>query len=424
MLRRWKLLAIFLGLSLWLSACTAGPARETPTPPVSTQTPVPAESPQPAGTSPSSNTVRKGDCELVRGEAGPAGSTALLGPGPGIPVSGAVGERLVIEGWAVTQDCTPLEGAELTLWQTDAAGSYGPGHGSEEMQCCYYQGSVRTGPQGWFRFETIRPGAYAGETKPPPAHIHLEVRHPDAEMYPGEFVFAGDPALPPNPETSGYLVLDPQSAQDESGKYLFAETLLILTGKNKPEADSSTGSARGNRVFVIDPQESQVSYQIREKFADLPSKISAVGVSKAVSGEIQVDLSGAPKAAVELTADLRELRTDDPQRDEKLYDRWLVTRDFPFAKFSGSSIAGSPAQYVEGEQVQFQITGDLTIRDVTRPVTFEIRAKLAGDSIQGSGSARIRMTDFGIDPPNLLGFVVVEDEVLVEVDLTARENGS
>jgi catechol 1,2-dioxygenase len=97
-------------------------------------------------------------------------------------------------------DCvTPLAGATLQVWQTTAAGEYGPRQAGGEERCCYLGAALRTDAAGRYRFETVRPGHYKGEQRPPPAHIHLEVRHPEAAGLATELLFAGDPYLGPDP---------------------------------------------------------------------------------------------------------------------------------------------------------------------------------------------------------------------------------
>jgi protocatechuate 3,4-dioxygenase beta subunit len=65
------------------------------------------------------------------------------------------------------------------------------------MQCCYFQGEVTADDQGRFKLITVRPGLYAGEASPPPAHIHVEGIGP-ANGLGTEIVFADDPHLPSN----------------------------------------------------------------------------------------------------------------------------------------------------------------------------------------------------------------------------------
>jgi protocatechuate 3,4-dioxygenase beta subunit len=104
----------------------------------------------------------------------------------------------VVEGTVYAADCrTPLAGASVAVWQTNAAGEYGPGQGTGAERCCYLAAAVRTDQRGGYRLETVKPGHYKGEAAPPPAHIHFEVQHPDATGLLTELLFEGDPRLQP-----------------------------------------------------------------------------------------------------------------------------------------------------------------------------------------------------------------------------------
>jgi protocatechuate 3,4-dioxygenase beta subunit len=153
-------------------------------------------------------------CAPTRGEAAQgtgsvaadAPSTARLGPGGEVRrtaetvAKGRDGERLVVSGTVYRADCrTPLAGASIEVWQANAAGEYGPGQGTGGERCCYLAAALRTDRRGRYRFETVKPGHYKGEERPPPAHIHVEVRHPDATGVLTELLFEGDPWLGPDP---------------------------------------------------------------------------------------------------------------------------------------------------------------------------------------------------------------------------------
>lgn len=149
-----------------------------------------------------------GECRPTTGGEAQGNATAppdtpsfvKLGPGPDITPEEAAAEAparrgtsLLLSGTVYAADCrTPLAGAVIEAWQTDARGVYGPGHGGGELRCCYLQGTVKTDSQGGYRIQTIRPGHYRGETTPPPAHIHLNVSHEEGGVL-AEVVFAGDP---------------------------------------------------------------------------------------------------------------------------------------------------------------------------------------------------------------------------------------
>jgi protocatechuate 3,4-dioxygenase beta subunit len=137
--------------------------------------------------------------------AADAPSRLTLGPSPELRDSAKAqaaakrGQRLLVSGTVYAADCTtPLAGATLNVWQTDAAGIYGPGHGTANITCCYLQGELRTDAHGRYQFTTVKPGRYKGQADAPPAHIHFEVSHPDADGLMTELLFEGDPAVQSN----------------------------------------------------------------------------------------------------------------------------------------------------------------------------------------------------------------------------------
>jgi protocatechuate 3,4-dioxygenase beta subunit len=159
-------------------------------PPAARPAPAPTTS---APTAPAPATTARPGCTETPGEpaqgtapaAGDAQSRIKLGPSAELRGSAEAdaaarrGQRLVVSGTVYAADCTTtLAGATLQVWQTDADGVYGPGHGTANITCCYLQGTLRTDERGRYEFTTVKPGRYRGQADPPPAHIHVEVRHP------------------------------------------------------------------------------------------------------------------------------------------------------------------------------------------------------------------------------------------------------
>ena len=62
----------------------------------------------------------------------------------------------------------------------------------------------------------------------------------------------------------------------------------------------------------------------------------------------------------------------------------------------------------------------MTIREITTPVTFDVTATLDGPVLTGVATSTLLLSDYDIAPPNMAGFVTVEDELVVTVDFTAR----
>lgn len=196
------------------------------------------------------------------------------------------------------------------------------------------------------------------------------------------------------------------------------------------EAPAETSSS-GARTFVVDPAQSQASFIVNEEFfADALRKLGieagkkvVVGTTPGVTGEIQLNFDNPELVeAAQFTVDMAGLATDQNQRDEWLGDNAIQYNVFPQATFVTTSVSGLPGDVVEGEEISFQLTGDLTVRDVTRQVTFDVTAVLTNDTIQGTATLPLKMTDFEIPPPDFVNTLTVADDFTIEVELTARES--
>ncbi len=205
-----------------------------------------------------------------------------------------------------------------------------------------------------------------------------------------------------------------------------------ITPEPKPVQEEAVAEpiTGGIRTFVVDADASEASYIVNEEFfVDALAKLGieagkkvVVGTTSGVTGEIQLDLeASAPVQAARFTVDMTGLATDQNRRDEWLTENAIKTGVFPQATFVATSASGLPAAINEGEPVDFQLTGDLTVRDVTNPVTFEVTAVLSGDTIKGTATLPLKMTDFGITPPDFVNTLTVADDFRIEVVLTARE---
>jgi polyisoprenoid-binding protein YceI len=118
---------------------------------------------------------------------------------------------------------------------------------------------------------------------------------------------------------------------------------------------------------------------------------------------------------------MTQLATDQDRRDNWLRENGIESDLFPAATFTAVSATGLPASITDGESVSFQLNGDLTVRDVTKTVTFEVTASISGDTLEGTAKLDLNMTDFGIDPPSFANTLTVADPFTIEVVLKAQE---
>ena len=189
-----------------------------------------------------------------------------------------------------------------------------------------------------------------------------------------------------------------------------------------PAAAPAAQLADGTHTFTIVPEQTEASYEVQEQFLsrDLPNQ--AIGKTNAVTGELQFSLGGKPSGKVtNITVDLSKLTSDERRRDNRIRQQWLESNKYPNAVFISTDAQGLPETYTQGQDVSFKLTGDMTIRDVTKPVTFDVTGKLVGDTITGSATTQILMKDFGIDPPSVAGMLTVKDGVTIKLNFTAKE---
>ena len=123
----------------------------------------------------------------------------------------------------------------------------------------------------------------------------------------------------------------------------------------------------------------------------------------------------------EKCGDISTLTSDQNRRDNAIRRDWLQSSRFPTATFKATAIQNAPASYNEGEEATFQLLGDLTIREVTKPVTFDVTATLQGDTIRGEATTQIKMTDFGFEPPAIGNILTVGDDTVITLKFAARQ---
>ncbi len=209
-----------------------------------------------------------------------------------------------------------------------------------------------------------------------------------------------------------------------------ANTETVETAVDEPAAEPESSSSSSVRTFTIVPDQSEASYAAEEEFfndavAQLGVQLglaNPIGSTQEIEGELQLDLTQPnPFVSGEFEVNIQSLTSDKTKRDETIRKRFLESNQFPLAQFTITALEGFPEAYTEGEEATFQMMGEMTIREVTQPVTFAVTAVLDGDTISGTASAEMKMTDYGFNPPDIAGFFTVEDDFTVVVSFTATE---
>ena len=148
------------------------------------------------------------------------------------------------------------------------------------------------------------------------------------------------------------------------------------------------------------------------------------GNFKDFSGTINFDGKNWDKASAEMTVMMGSVDTDDEKRDAHLKSAdFFEAEKFPEMSFKSKKV-------IKGEGTAFKLVGDLTIRGVTKEVTFDCEfngvVDFMGTTKAGfSAKTKINRQDFGITWNKTLdaGGVVVGNEVEIYLELEANKVG-
>lgn len=173
------------------------------------------------------------------------------------------------------------------------------------------------------------------------------------------------------------------------------------------------------QLFAIDQSRSEARFLIDEVLRGQP--ITVVGVTNQVAGQIALD-PNVPAAAqvgiIQINA--RTLTTDNELRNRAMRNVILRTNQFELITFTPRAINGLPDTVTIGMPFEFTIEGDLTITDVTRPVTFTVTVTpVSQTEISGIAKTTVLYRDFNLLIPDSPSVDTVADEVRLELEFVA-----
>ena len=174
-------------------------------------------------------------------------------------------------------------------------------------------------------------------------------------------------------------------------------------------------------LFRIVPEESEVRFEIDEILRGEPTLV--VGTTNQVAGDFIVDFGnlGASEMGT-LRINVRTLRTPEERRDRAIRSRILesASDEFEFITFEPVNLVGLPESVEMGQPAAFQIVGNLTIRNITREVTFDAELTLAApDRVEGTAVTVIQRPDYNLTIPSVPFVASVDEDVLLGITFVA-----
>ena len=157
---------------------------------------------------------------------------------------------------------------------------------------------------------------------------------------------------------------------------------------------------------------SKATFFVREELASVPLPFDAEVSTTAITGEIHLD---GRDSVIEI--DLQSLSSDNSFRDRYIRSRMFA--EHPTGVVTVKGMSDLPSGFTSGEAVTTDVESELLIGEVTAPLTFEVEARDDGSEISITGRTTFTWDDLQMTKPSARSVVSLDDEVKVEVVLSA-----
>ncbi|MFD8415433.1 YceI family protein [Streptomyces sp. NPDC059650] len=180
------------------------------------------------------------------------------------------------------------------------------------------------------------------------------------------------------------------------------------------EVDPALAALTGD--YTIDAAHSSIGFTVRHAMVT-----NVRGTFGDYSGTLHLDGGDPSRSAASIDVEIASVDTGIADRDAHLRgDDFFSAETFPKMTFRSTAAARVGAD-------TYRITGDLTIKDVTRPLSIDLEFNGSATDVYGNervgfeGSAEILRSDWGLTWNAALeaGGVMVSDKVKLTFDISA-----
>jgi polyisoprenoid-binding protein YceI len=173
-------------------------------------------------------------------------------------------------------------------------------------------------------------------------------------------------------------------------------------------------------LLVVPSQAATSTWNIDPFHANAQFEVRHLGISNVqgeftkISGTVTIDDADITKSTVDATIDATSVDTRVSRRDDDLKsDGFFNVAQFPTITFKSTKIE-------KAGEGKLKVTGDLTIRGVTKSVVLDVSGPSAPITAMGgqrrgmSATTTINRTDFGVtkDPAPMIG-----NDISIQIDL-------
>jgi polyisoprenoid-binding protein YceI len=168
-------------------------------------------------------------------------------------------------------------------------------------------------------------------------------------------------------------------------------------------------------TYLLDPAHTRLGFVARQAVV---TKVR--GAFETFDGQVYLDFADPERSSAEVTVDVASVNTHNTRRDRHLRKAFFDAANHPQITFRSTAVHRL-------EHDRFRLTGELTIKGHTRPVTIDFTHTGAakdpyGDTRAGfEGQATLNRKDWGVTWNVALetGGVIVSDKITLELEVAA-----
>ena len=219
-----------------------------------------------------------------------------------------------------------------------------------------------------------------------------------------------DPTATPEPEPEPTDTPQPEP-----------EPAAAATAAPQEEAESESAEMPGmGKTFVIVAEESEARFIIDELLLGQPKTV--IGTTDALSGELTVDTENPAASAIgTIQIEAGTFITDNDRRNGAIRRFILQSNQYQFITFTATELMGLPDAIAVGDDVEFEVTGDLTVRDISNSVLFIVTLQVVSESeLRGTAATIVVRDAFELTIPQVPSVANVGEEFIIEFDFVAR----
>ena len=216
---------------------------------------------------------------------------------------------------------------------------------------------------------------------------------------------------------AAFLAVPAIACSNGNPETAYAGTLSERSAVTAESAVSET-TAKGTAIrLVLAPTGNAARYRVREQLVghDLPN--DAVGETAKLTGALSIDSSGKViRDASKFTVDAGSFVSDKNRRDGFVRGRLLEADEYPTIVFVPTDVRGVSLPLPTSGSRDIEMTGDLTVRGVTRPTKWKGTAEFKNGGVAGSASTAFTFDDMQLEQPRVPVLLSVADSIKLEIN--------